>query len=124
MERENELSKIILNAAFTVHSELGPGLLESVYEKCIATELQSRGMNVLRQQEIPITYKGTEITPGFRSDIIVERSVLLEIKCVEEIIDIHIAQTLTYLKFSKIKLGIILNFNTTHLRNGIRRVIQ
>ncbi len=124
MEQENKLSKKILEAAFKVHSQLGPGLLESVYEKCLTAELLLNNIQVVRQKEISITYNDIEISPAFRCDMIVENTVLLEIKSVDEIIDLHLAQTLTYLKFSKIKLGLILNFKTNHLRDGIKRVIN
>jgi len=123
MTEENKLSQIILSKAFAVHTELGPGLLESVYEKCLHYELMEEGIYSTRQKEIPLTYKGVNIDNSFRSDIIVENKVLVEIKAVDAIHDIFIAQTLTYLKFSKLRLGIILNFNVLHLKDGIRRVI-
>ncbi len=124
MERENELSRIILNEAFKVHSELGPGLLESVYEKCLFLELNELGLYVEKQKEIPIIYKQNIIEPGFRSDLIVEGKVIIEIKSIESINEVHVAQVLTYLKFTKLKLGLLLNFNVAHLKQGIKRVIR
>jgi GxxExxY protein len=124
MESENELSRIILNEAFKVHTELGPGLLESVYEKCLLIELNEIGLFVERQKEIPILYKDYLIEPGFRSDLIVEEKVIIEIKSIESINEVHVAQVLTYLKFTKLKLGLLLNFNVAHLKQGIKRVIR
>jgi len=124
MERENDLSRIILNEAFKVHSELGPGLLESVYEKCLFLELNEIGLYVEKQKEIPIIYKQNIIEPGFRSDLIVEGKVIIEIKSIESINEVHVAQVLTYLKFTKLKLGLLLNFNVAHLKQGIKRVIR
>ena len=123
MERENELSRIILNAAFKVHTELGPGLLESVYEKCLFEEMSEEGLSVERQKEIPIIYKQSKIDNGFRADLIVEDKVIIELKSVDSIAEVHVAQVLTYLKFTKIKLGLLLNFNVAHLKQGIKRVV-
>jgi len=123
MERENELSRIILNAAFKVHTELGPGLLESVYEKCLFEEMSEEGLSVERQKEIPIIYKQSKIDNGFRADLIVEDKVIIELKSVDSIAEVHVAQVITYLKFTKIKLGLLLNFNVAHLKQGIKRVV-
>jgi len=123
VERENELSRVILNAAFKVHTELGPGLLESVYEKCLFLELCELGLSVERQKEIPIMYKQSKIDNGFRADLIVEDKVIIELKSVDSIAEVHVAQVLTYLKFTKIKLGLLLNFNVAHLKQGIKRVV-
>jgi GxxExxY protein len=122
MEKENELSRIILNEAFKVHTELGPGLLESVYEKCLYHELTDRGLFVSKQKEVPIIYKQFKFDTGFRTDLIVEEKVIVELKSVEALNDVHTAQLLTYLKFTKIKLGLLLNFNVAHLKQGIKRV--
>lgn len=123
MEKENELSRIILNEAFKVHTELGPGLLESVYEKCLHHELTERGLFVSKQKEVPIIYKHLTFDTGFRADLIVEEKVIIELKSVESINEVHLAQLLTYLKFTKLKLGLLLNFNVAHLKQGIKRVI-
>ncbi len=123
MERENVLSRIILNAAFKVHTELGPGLLESVYEKCLFLELCELGLSVERQKEIPIIYKQSKIDNGFRADLIVEDKVIIELKSIDSIAYVHVSQVLTYLKFAKIKLGLLLNFNVAHLKQGIKRIV-
>lgn len=124
MERANELSGIVIKKAFTIHSELGPGLLESAYEKCLFYELDSIGLSVKKQIEIPLIYKNISMGTGYRADLIVEDKLILEIKSVDAIINLHVAQTLTYLKLSRIKLGLILNFNVFNMRDGIKRIIR
>ncbi len=120
----NELSGIVINKAFKVHQVLGPGLLESAYEKCLMYELSKAGLEVSRQQEIPLIYERIKIDCSYRADLIVNNEVLIELKSVPYIIDIHVAQTLTYLRLSGIKLGLIINFNTINLKQGIKRVIR
>ncbi|MCF8284600.1 MAG: GxxExxY protein [Sphingobacteriales bacterium] len=120
----NELSGIVINKAFKVHQVLGPGLLESAYEKCLMYELSKAGLEVSRQQEIPLIYERIKIDCSYRADLIVNNEVLIELKSVPFIIDIHVAQTLTYLRLSGIKLGLIINFNTINLKQGIKRVIR
>lgn len=120
----NELSGIVINKAFKVHQVLGPGLLESAYEKCLMYELSKAGLEVSRQQEIPLIYERIKIDCSYRADLIVNNEVLIELKSVPFIIDIHVAQTLTYLRLSGIKIGLIINFNTINLKQGIKRVIR
>jgi GxxExxY protein len=111
-----------LDAAFAVHKELGPGLLESLYEKALAYELASRGLRVQCQVEIPVKYRGEDMGIGLRADILVEGNFLMEIKCVEKIIDLHMSQVITYLKLMNLKRGMLINFNTSLLKNGIKRI--
>jgi GxxExxY protein len=120
----NELSGIVISKAFKVHQVLGPGLLESAYEKCLMYELSKAGLEVSRQQEIPLIYERIKIDCSYRADLIVNNEVLIELKSVPFIIDIHVAQTLTYLRLSGINLGLIINFNTINLKQGIKRVIR
>ncbi len=123
MDRE-EIFKKVLDCAFEVHSNLGPGLLESVYEECLIFELQSAGLNVEKQKSLPLTYKGLLLESRLRIDILVENQIIIELKAVEELNDVHLAQTLTYLKLSGCKLALLVNFNVAHLKNGIKRVIR
>jgi GxxExxY protein len=124
MENLNDLSGIILNNAFKVHSELGPGLLESVYEECLYTELIENGISVVRQKEISVLYNGKILEKSFRADLIVENKIIVEIKSIDAFNEVHIAQILTYLKFSKLNLGLLINFNVKSLRDGLKRVIK
>ena len=123
-EMENDpLTKKIIGAAIEVHRHLGPGLLESAYEECLCQELNREHLSFKRQAVLPIIYKGAAIEPGFRADLIVEDSVLLELKAVEKLLPIHEAQVLTYLKLSGIRTGLLLNFNAMPLKNGIKRLV-
>ena len=121
---ENELSKIIIGCAIEVHKSLGPGLLESAYEACLAYEIKLAGLNINTQQPLPLIYKEVHLETGYRLDIIVEKKVILEIKTVEGFNDIHLAQVLTYLKVSNCKLGLLLNFNVLKMTDGIKRVVN
>ena len=121
---ENELSTIIIGAAIDVHTELGPGLLESIYETCLYYELKQIGLKVERQVELPVLYKNMLLDSGFRLDLLVQDKVIIELKAVKELGDIHLAQTLTYLKLSNLKLGLLINFNETRVKNGIQRVVN
>jgi GxxExxY protein len=121
---ENEVSSQIIGAAIEVHKHLGPGLLESSYEACLLFELRQRGLNVKSQVALPIFYKGFQLEAGYRIDILVEERVIIEIKTVEEFADIHIAQILTYLKLNNLKLGLLINFNSVKLVNGLKRVVN
>jgi GxxExxY protein len=112
----------VLTAATNVHRILGPGLLESVYELALMVEFKETGVPAKRQVEIPVTYKGQNLGVGFRADIIVDNCLLLELKAVNEISPLHIAQVITYLKLLKLKRGYLLNFNTRLLKNGIKRI--
>jgi len=123
MNRE-EIFKKVLDCAFEVHTNLGPGLLESVYEECLIFELQMAGLNVEKQKSLPLIYKGLKLESHLRVDILVENQIVIELKAVEELTDVHLAQTLTYLKLSGCKLGLLANFNVAHLKNGIKRVIM
>ena len=123
MEELNLLSEKILRCAFTVHNALGPGLLESAYKECLFYELKSSGLLVEKQKALPLIYKEIHLETGYRIDLIVNKQIILEIKSVEAIADIHVAQVLTYLKLSKCKLGLLLNFNVPLLKSGIRRLI-
>ena len=113
--KENEISKIIIGAAIEVHKQLGPGLLESSYEACLAYELKQQGLNIQTQVALPIVYKEVKLNAGYRIDILVENKVIIEIKAVEALADIHTAQLLTYLKLKNIKLGLLINFNSVRV---------
>ena len=124
MSSEDDLSKVIIGAAIEVHRELGPGLLESTYETCLAHELALRQLHFERQKAIGVTYKGVAVDCGFRADLLVDRLVIVEIKAVEKLAPIHVAQVLTYLKITGCKLGLLLNFNERLMRSGIQRVVR
>ncbi|KKO21073.1 MAG: GxxExxY protein [Candidatus Brocadia sp.] len=121
---ENELSEKIIGLAIKVHSALGPGLLESAYEKALVFELSRNGYKAEVQKSISINYEGIIIDEGYRADIVVNDIVLIELKSVKQIEDIHLKQLLTYLRLSGKKLGLLINFNEILLKNGIRRVIN
>lgn len=121
---ENEISNVIFNAALKVHIALGPGLLESAYEECLFYELEKQGLNVERQKALPLVYEEVKMEIGYRVDIMVENKVIIELKAVEALNDVHLAQILTYLKLSGCKLGMLINFNVTLIKNGIRRVVN
>ena len=120
----NELSSKIINAAIEVHKALGPGLLESAYEECLCYEFRLRDFGFERQKPLPIIYKGNKLDCGYRLDIVVENAIILELKSCEKIERIHMAQLLTYLKLSGLKLGLLLNFNVPLIREGIMRVVN
>jgi GxxExxY protein len=119
-----ELSYSVVGAAINVHKELGPGLLEKVYQECLFYELSKLGFQVEKEIAIPITYKGIQLDCGFRMDMLVEKKLVIETKTVSEIHDIHLAQLLSYLKQGDYRLGLLINFHTVHLKNGIRRVVN
>ncbi|WP_343636134.1 GxxExxY protein [Fluviicola sp.] len=121
---ENELSSIIIGVAIEVHTQLGPGLLESVYETCLYYELKQLGLKVERQVELPVKYKNLCLDSGLRLDLIVQDKVIIELKAVRELCDIHVAQTLTYLKLTDLRLGLLINFNEVRLKNGLRRIVN
>lgn len=120
---ENEISKIILDCAFKVHTTLGPGLLESVYRECLAYELRKTGLLVEQEKALPLVYEEVRLDCGFRIDILVENKVVIELKTVEAFNDVHIAQTLTYMRLSGCQLGMLINFYTKSLKDGIKRLI-
>jgi GxxExxY protein len=119
----NEITRKIIGCAIEVHKNLGPGLLESAYEECLAYELNKAGLSIKRQVPTPVVYKDIKLECGYRIDILVEDSVILELKVVDEFNPVHEAQVLTYLKFSKRQIGLMINFNVTILKSGIRRYI-
>jgi GxxExxY protein len=121
---ENEIVKQILDAAFVVHTKLGPGLLESVYEVVMAYELKKRGLNAERQKAMPILYDNIRFDEAFRSDIVVNGKVIAELKSVEALLPVHAKQVLTQLRLSGLKLGLLINFGEAHLKNGIKRIIN
>ncbi|HEX9089953.1 MAG TPA: GxxExxY protein [Anaerolineales bacterium] len=123
-ENTENIAKIVLDAAYQVHTALGPGLLESVYEECMVHELKLRNIKVVSQIAVPVIYKGMKIESGFRMDLLVEDAIIVEIKSSDGINPVHCAQLLTYLKLTDKRLSLLLNFNVVHLRDGIKRIIN
>ncbi len=121
---ENELAKVIVNTCYNIHVELGPGLLESVYEEILCYELTSQGFKVERQKGIPVFWKDLRMDIGFRADLIVENKVVVELKSVELIAPFHPKKLLTYLRLTKLKLGLLINFNEALIKNGITRIVN
>jgi GxxExxY protein len=121
---ENEISEKIIGCAIQVHRELGPGLLESSYEECLYYELIQSGLLVEKQKPLPLVYKEVKLECGYRIDLLVEKKVIVEIKSVDGLNDVHLAQVLTYLKLSKCKLGLLMNFNVVLLKDGIKRIVN
>jgi GxxExxY protein len=120
--KENDITQKIIGCAIEVHKALGPGLLESAYEECLFFELQAAGLKVEKQKPLPVIYKDIRLEAGYRVDLLVEDCVVIELKSVEMLNDVHIAQTLTYLKLSGCKLGLLINFNVVKLVDGIKRL--
>ena len=120
----NDISYKIIGCVYKVHSELGPGLLESTYEVCLEHELIKAGLIVERQKALPVVYDGIKLEAGYRIDLLVEKQIILELKAVTEVAPIHQAQVMTYLKLSGLKLGILLNFNVQDMKKGIKRIIM
>lgn len=121
---ENDLSYIIRGCVFDVYNELGPGLLESVYEAALSYELREKGLNVKTQIGLPVKYKDTQLDLGYRIDILVEDKVIIELKSIETILDVHHKQVLTYLKLTKLKLGLLINFNSDDISKSIYRKVN
>ena len=121
---EDQLSNLIIGKAIEVHKTLGPGLLESAYQKCLQYELIQAGLKVETEKPLPITYKEIKINHGYKLDLLVENKVVIELKTTEALTDIHKAQILTYLKLGNYKLGLLINFNTTLLKDGIKRYVN
>jgi len=121
---ENEIARIVLDICFEIHRELGPGLLESVYEEILCYELGQRGLSFDRQKAMPVVWKEKQMDIGFRADVIVDRKVLVEIKSVESIAKVHPKITLTYIKISNLKLGLLINFGAPVLKEGITRLVN
>ena len=121
---ENEISSIIVDSALKVHKSLGPGLLESSYEECLYYELKKSGLYVEKQKPLPLVYEEVKLEIGYRIDLLIENKVIIEVKSVEAINNVHLAQVLTYLKLSDCKLGMLINFNVALIKNGIRRIVN
>ncbi|MCD6585640.1 MAG: GxxExxY protein [Desulfobacteraceae bacterium] len=122
--KENDIAKQIVDAAFKVHTTLGPGLLESVYEIVLAHEISQKGLRVERQKAIPIEYNGIKFKEGFRADMVVQNLVIIELKSVEKVSSVHKKQLLTYLRLSDKKLGLLINFGSALIKNGISRIVN
>ena len=122
--KENEITEIIIGCALKVHSKLGPGLLESAYEACLYHELSKTKLFIERQKPIPLVYDEIKLDCGYRCDMMVNNSIIVEIKTVESIVDIHLSQVLTYLKQTNCKVGLLINFNVKNLKHGLRRVVN
>jgi len=121
---ENEISKVIFDCALKVHKALGPGLLESAYEECLYYELKKAGLKVEKHKPLPLIYYDVKMEIGYRVDLLLENEVIIENKAVDALNDIHLAQILTYLKLSGCKLGMLINFNVTLIKDGIKRVVN
>lgn len=121
---ENEISTIVIGLAIEVHKALGPGLLENAYKECLFYKIAKRGLLVEKEKAMPLIFEEVKLDCGYRVDLLVENKFIIEIKSVESLNTIHLAQTLTYLKLGKFRLGLLINFNETLLKNGIRRVIN
>lgn len=121
---ENELSRVVFDCALKVHRTLGPGLLESAYEECLSYELLNANIFVERQKVLLIVYESIKLDAGYRLDLMIERKVIIELKAVETLTDVHLAQVMTYLRLSGCRLGLLINFNVTLLKNGMRRVVN
>jgi len=120
----NKLTGEIIGAAIEVHKQLGPGMLESAYEECLSYELSVRGLSIVRQKPVPVVYKEVKLECGYRIDILVNDAVVLELKSVDVLAPIHEAQILTYMRFAKRRIGLLINFNVTVLKNGIKRYVM
>ena len=121
---ENEISKIIFDLGLKIHKNLGPGLLESAYEECLFYEISKAGLFVEKQKPMPLIYEEVKLDIGYRIDLLVEKSVVIEVKSCEVLNDVHLAQVLTYLKLSGCRLGLLINFNTNLFKNGYRRILN
>jgi GxxExxY protein len=119
---ENEITKSVIGCAITIHRSLGPGLLESAYEACLSYELGKCNLHVERQKPIPLVYNDVKLNCGYRADLVVENKVIVEIKAVEALNEIHLMQALTHLKLTDLRIGLLINFNVTRLTDGIRRI--
>ena len=120
---DSGLTETIIGCAIEVHRALGPGLLESVYEECLSYELQQKNLSFERQKILPIVYKKVELEAGYRLDMVVEGKVIIELKCVEKLMPVHEAQIMTYLRLTRIKTGLLINFLTPVLKDGIKRIV-
>lgn len=121
---ENEVARIIVDAAYHIHLSLGPGLLESVYQNVLAHELRKRGLRVMTEVPVPVIYDGIDFCEGFRADLIIEDKVIVELKSVAKIAPVHKKQLLTYLRLADKRLGLLINFNETRIKDGITRIVN
>ena len=121
---ENRITQRILKCAFKVHTKLGPGLLESAYQECLYYELMREGLNVVKEKPMPLIYDEVKLDTGYRIDLFVNGKVVIEVKAVEGITEVHLAQILTYLKLSNCKIGLLLNFNVKSMKHGVKRIIN
>ena len=121
---ENEISKIIIEEAIHIHKSIGPGMLESAYAHCLAYRLAKRGLKVRSEVPVPLIFEEVKLECGYRADLVIENAVVIEIKSIEAIAPIHVAQTLTYLRFLHLKLALLLNFNSLLMKDGIKRVVD
>ncbi len=121
---ENDISRLIIGAAIELHKQVGPGLLESAYEQALAYDLRKKGLQVATQVAMPFEYKELRVENAYRIDLLVENKVIVELKATENLLPVHFAQLLTYLKLSRLKLGLLINFNTPLLKDGIHRVVN
>lgn len=121
---EKDLSKLVIGECLKVHSQLGPGLLESVYAECVSFKLIQAGLSVQKQVPIPVVFDNVKLECGFRCDILVENKLIIEIKAVESLNEVHLSQVLTYLRLTDVRLGLLINFNVVRLKDGIRRVVN
>ena len=121
---ENEISKIVVEEAIYIHRSIGPGMLESVYVHCLAYRLVKRGLHVKMEVPVPLFFEDVKLACGYRADLVIENKVVNEVKSIEMIAPIHLAQTLTYLRFLNLKLGMVLNFNSLLMKDGIKRVVN
>ncbi len=124
MMSENDLANIAVNVCFKIHSRLGPGLLESVYEEIVTYELRKLNLFVERQKDLPVVWDELRLEKGYRADLILERKLLMEFKSVEQILPVHQKQTLTYIRLQDIKLALLVNFNVAYIKNGIQRIVN
>ena len=121
---ENELSEIVIGCAIKVHKKLGPGLLESAYEECLCYEIKKTGLKVEKQKTLPLVYEEVKLDCGYRIDLLVDNKLIVELKAVDALNDVYLAQVLTYLRLSNCKLGLLINFNVGKLKDGIRRIVN
>lgn len=121
---ENEISAVVFQCALKVHKALGPGLLESAYEECLSFELIQAGLSIERQKALPLVYETIKMDAGYRIDLLISRKVIIEIKAVEALNDVHLAQVITYLKLSGCKLGLLINFDVALIKSGIKRIVN
>ena len=121
---ENEISNIVIRCAIDIHKALGPGLLESAYQECLIYKLRKEGLKVEKEKPMPLVFEEVKLDCGYRIDLLVENKVVIELKSVEALNDVHLAQTLTYMKLGNYKLGLLMNFNVSLLKHGIKRVVN